>query len=337
MSATYVEPEGLYPTYRLDTTKRISQVCKTGESFRVPAFSGTGKSKYFRYITTSKTVQSQHFSDITLYYIDLNRVYSSNTEQLIRYIGKVLGCKATGVDIEKQVEKEVKNGKKVYLILDQAENLNEFDKQTARFLRSLRDIFKGKFAYILSYEMETKLDPIKLNYLLEISPIEIKFDLLTDMEAKETCEKLAKTLNLKLSKEEIQSVVNVANGFPKTIKQLLTQRLAGVELEQAIKNISAIKPENTKGKDKKENYIDIIEKNMTKSEQLIFKELLKSEGAVAKRDELAAILSPESEGEGVSNEAIDQVISRIRKALKKLDLPYSIITARGIGYYVEHQ
>ena len=46
--SSYVEPEGLYPNYRQEITKKISQLCKTGESFKVPAESGMGKSKYFR-------------------------------------------------------------------------------------------------------------------------------------------------------------------------------------------------------------------------------------------------------------------------------------------------
>jgi len=336
MSNGYVEPEGLYPTYRQELTKKISHLCKTGEGFRVPAESGMGKSKYFRYITTSKTIKAQYFSNVTLYYLDLNRVYTNTTEQLIKCICKILGCKnSTGEGIEKKINLDLSKSDKVYIILDQAENLNEFDKQAVRFLRSLRDTNKGKLAFVLSYEKETGLNKTNLNYLLEISPIEVSFGPLKKEESIVTTINLAKNLNMQITDTEVEQVVTVVKGYPRIIRQILTQKLSGISIKDAILSIQKPVESQRSVLNKEGNSIDTIEKNMTKNEQIVLKEMLKSNGAVVKRDELAVLLSPESQGGGVSNEAIDQIVSRIRKALKKLKLPYSVVTARGIGYYVE--
>lgn len=340
----YIEPEGLYPTYRLPTTQKIAALVQTGESFKIVAKSGTGKSKYLRYISSSKTIKSNHFKNTLLYYIDLNRAYQNTTDQLIKIIADALNEKGTtGEAIESKIEQLLTKNSKIYFILDQAENLNGFEETTVRFLRSLRDNQKGKVGFILSFEKEVGINERVNKYLLEISSIEIKFNPLSNDEAKEVTLNLAKNLNVQLNNEDLSLIVTTSKGSPKVIRQLVTQVLAGNTVKESVQNLEQIyEPETTEQYVKltsenkaTEDVINTVEKNLTKNEQLFFKEMYKNFNGVVKRDEFAVLLSPDSQGSGVSDEAIDQVISRTRKAIKKLKLPYSISTARGVGYFLE--
>ncbi len=146
----YVEPEGLYPTYRLETTKKLSAIAQTGESFKLVAKSGTGKSKYLRYISHSQTIKKNYFKDILLVYFDLNRAYQNTTGHLVKIIAATLGeTEESGEAIERKIQELLELNNKIYFSLDQAENLNGFEEASVRFLRSLRDNQKGKLGFIL--------------------------------------------------------------------------------------------------------------------------------------------------------------------------------------------
>ena len=335
MRMKYVEPEGLYPNYRQEITKKISTLVHTGESFKLVAKSGSGKSKYLRYISNSETIKTNYFKDTLLLYIDLNRAYQNTTQHLIKIIAQTLEAKEeTGDAIENKIHQLLSQFSKVYLILDQAENLNEFEDAGIKFLRSLRDDHKGKFGFIISCEEEVGLD-IEINkYLLEISAIEITFEPLTKQESGEVIQNLAKNMGIKLSKNDIESITNRSKGSPKIIRQTVTKIMAGESVSEAIGQASeGSLPTETSPAN--ENTINLVEKTLTKNEQLFFKEMYRNLNAVVKRDELAILLSPKSQGSGVSDEAIDQVISRTRKSIKNLQLPYHIKTVRGVGYFLE--
>ncbi|EKD99821.1 MAG: hypothetical protein ACD_22C00170G0002 [uncultured bacterium] len=74
---------------------------------------------------------------------------------------------------------------------------------------------------------------------------------------------------------------------------------------------------------------------MTKNEYLVYKELYKNPGDLVNKETVSCILSPESEGLGVSDMAMDQTIKRIRDKLESIKSPYKIITRRGVGYFLE--
>ena len=71
--------------------------------------------------------------------------------------------------------------------------------------------------------------------------------------------------------------------------------------------------------------------------QFVFLSLLAEEpGRVYSRDEVIATVWPEDQSEGVSDEAIDALVRRIRLRLRKLDPGHDyIVTVRGYGFKLE--
>lgn len=72
-------------------------------------------------------------------------------------------------------------------------------------------------------------------------------------------------------------------------------------------------------------------KNLTKQEFKLLSLLFEKKGTIVDRDEIATLLNPDSKGAGVSNEAIDQLISRLRKTIGE----NKINTKHGVGYFIE--
>ncbi len=77
----------------------------------------------------------------------------------------------------------------------------------------------------------------------------------------------------------------------------------------------------------------MIENDFTKNESLLLKLFVKQDALVS-RDDIALVIAPDGMS-GVTDELIDQSISRLRKKLKKLKLGYIIKTIRGRGYIGE--
>ena len=71
--------------------------------------------------------------------------------------------------------------------------------------------------------------------------------------------------------------------------------------------------------------------------QFVFLSLLAEKpGRVYSRDEVIATVWPEDESEGISDEAIDALVRRIRLRLRKLDPDHDyIVTVRGYGFKLE--
>jgi energy-coupling factor transporter ATP-binding protein EcfA2 len=328
------ESNRMYKGYRANITENIAKFVKTGECFRISGKSGVGKSRYLQYLSgIVQTEQDLFDKDISIFYIDLNRIYERTKNNLYQEITNVLQIKPeTYEGLVKYLDKNLKGEKIIYLIIDHAHNLQEFEAGTIRSLRSLRDKYKYHFSYILSYQAGIEIDTKRLEKLLEVSPVEIEITNLSPEETKENIMFYAKQMDLDISKDEIEKMVDASGGYPRHIKQLLSHKLAGVDIDKAIINIQNL---NT-GLGKNEDYfLQKALKSMTKAEFMFFEELYHDKDKVITRDKFAAILSPESNGEGVSNEAIDQVISRLRKKLEELKFPFKVHTQRGVGYYME--
>ncbi len=83
------------------------------------------------------------------------------------------------------------------------------------------------------------------------------------------------------------------------------------------------------------NMFDLIElkKQLPKSEFTLLELLISKNGEIVTRDEIAAFLYPDSNLNGVSNESIDQTVSRLRKSIgEKGNL---IKTKARVGYYLD--
>lgn len=81
---------------------------------------------------------------------------------------------------------------------------------------------------------------------------------------------------------------------------------------------------------------DKITEHLSNNEYKILNYLFQHQNSIITRDQLAKILSPESSGQGVSNETIDQHISRIRKKLSEPSNSQLLQTIHGRGYMLNN-
>lgn len=382
------EPENLYPDYRANITVEIAKISTTGECFQLEAKSGAGKSKYLRYISSSKLVIQKHFDPIKvkLYYFDLNRIYQYDPEILVKDLNLLFGYKSSDIkSIETGIQKALKESQKIYIIIDQAENLNEFPNSAIKMLRALRDQFKYKLGYILVFEENVEYDDEKLRYLLNMAPLKVHLGPLSSDEMEYMISYESKKLEVSFTDDEVARIKNVSEGIPRVIKYLVSCKATGqnfIEELEKLESEQALGPEYlrvskdsankgglndnqrsdvksspdqdnlnsgvnmTQGTNSNSTQIMIdgsfgelrdLQKIMTKNEYLFFQELFINFDSIVSRDTLANLLSPESSGEGVSNEAIDQIISRVRRVLKAHKLPYAIYNRRGVGYYLNRK
>lgn len=297
--------------------------------FRLTATPGSGKSKYLRYIANSKTVCEEYFANFLkkIFYIDLNELYKTDTVTLILAISKIIDARENKLD--EKIEELTKNGKLVYIIFDHFEKINDFDTNTiCRYLRSLRDKFKYKLGYILAYEKEVQMDEQQLRYLWTISPVEINLPPLNRSDCENVLEDELKINNIELSKSEKKSILTSCEGRDGKIRDIVLQISHGSSLNQILQVKS-------KAKDNSNINTTLFQKMLTKYEYLVFKKLSEKMGAIISRDEIAEILSPANKGAGVSNEAIDQIVTRLRKKLKKNGINFGILNKHGIGYWME--
>lgn len=331
--------QDLYTAYRESLTKKIAKITESGESFKVAGISGVGKSKYLRYLSSSKEIEQQFFQNhkVKFIYIDLNKTVDRTSEDIIHIISSASGQEVSKLsEIEIQINEALKNYEKIYLIFDHSEIFAEFEERAIRLLRGLRDEFKYKLAYIFAYEIKPEETHAIKHYLFEIAPIELKMDPLSRKESIVDIRFLASKMGLKLSDKEIDLIAEKADGMPRNTKQILSQISVGSNLEKAINDVMRAAPVIKEAKSiDPENILDYTLKYMTKNEFIVFKLLFENLGKVIHRDEFAKLLNPQTEGDGVSNESIDQLLSRIRKALKGMNLSYTIKTKRGVGYYLE--
>lgn len=337
MTYTNTEPEGLYPEYKSDITDALARIMRSGESFRFSAESGMGKSKYLRYITSSQTIYNKYFSKdkIKLVYLDLNAAYRRTADDLIRCFAKSIGVEGTTLDAEEitsEITKLLDEYEKIYFILDQSELLSDFPDEAIHLLRSWRDTFKYRMSYLLSFEKDSNIDEIKLRYLLNVAHVEIVFRPLNEEETLAVIEQERKRVGIDISDEDRAKIAKMANGKPRIIKRFIGDLFLGKGIKINDKSF----PEPIAVVDLITNSeFEDVQKVLTKNEFLLFSKLhaLKGQG-ILNRDDIALIISPESNGEGVSNEAIDQLVSRTRKSMKKAGVDFPIKTKRGVGYFI---
>ncbi len=341
----------MYPEYRANTTLEIVNHVKKGLSFKIEGISGVGKSKYLRYISTSPTLKKDYWDSekIKFVYLDLNLLYQDTTEQLIETIIDKLELQKNSSEIEKQLPIFAKKYNRICIAFDHSERLVDFEEKTVRYLRALLYNSTNKLCYIFAYEAGRKEDLETIKYLDTISPTKIILGPLSPKDTIKNIDISSKAIGLKLTKPEIEQVAQYTKGYAKKIKYVFNELQAGKTITAIINedNKSAQSENNSvtssnKDKDNQEsktsnldNTLATVIRYSTKKEYVVFKTIYENRGDIVTKNTIAEILSPDSIGDGVSNESIDQIISRLRKSIKKADLHIDIKTKRGFGYYID--
>lgn len=80
----------------------------------------------------------------------------------------------------------------------------------------------------------------------------------------------------------------------------------------------------------------VLDPPLSQAQFTLLSLLAEEPGRVYSRDEVIAIVWPEAQAEGVSDEAIDAMVRRIRLRLRELDTSHEyIVTMRGYGFKFE--
>ncbi len=326
--------------YRPDITKKLKKILLTKESFRIKSKTGLGKSKYLRNIVKNPEFITTFLNPnkTKIYYIDCNRFYTKKTEQFIDLLGHTLGIENPRLrDIEKYIEQA---NKTFYIILDESQILAEMESSVANILSNLLASFKNIFNIILVAKDFNYLERDEFAYIKKQTVLTITFTPQSLEKITETITEFSKRYNIQLKPEQIEYLAKNSQGSPLIVKQTFLKMLEGLTLEDALKqkdiDIDSKKYLNFKKKQGKiKEALKEYQKELTRSEYLFLERLLLNRGSVVTRDNLAFVLSPQSEGNGVSNEAIDQIISRLRKSLKRMGKNLEIKNKRGVGYFIE--
>ncbi len=81
----------------------------------------------------------------------------------------------------------------------------------------------------------------------------------------------------------------------------------------------------------------ILEPPLSVAQYRLLRRLIQAQGAVVSRNEIVEAVWPESHGEGVSEQAIDALVRRLRERLAELDPDHQyIVTVRGHGFRFEN-
>jgi len=80
-----------------------------------------------------------------------------------------------------------------------------------------------------------------------------------------------------------------------------------------------------------------LDPSLSVAQYRLLRRLIQAQGAVVSREEIVKAVWPESHGEGVSEQAIDALVRRLRERLAELDPDHQyIVTVRGHGFRLEN-
>ncbi len=81
----------------------------------------------------------------------------------------------------------------------------------------------------------------------------------------------------------------------------------------------------------------VLDPPLSVAQYRLLRRLIQARGAVVSREEIVEAVWPESHGEGVSEQAIDALVRRLRERLAELDPDHQyIVTVRGHGFRLEN-
>jgi DNA-binding response OmpR family regulator len=300
--------------------EQISKFMTTGEGIRLIAQDHVGKSKFSRYLCMDNATKLKFVKPLNIetLYLDLWKDPKKTHASMLKALSNLLNCKPSIEDIESTLEKQLKVFSKIYIVIDHAGDLNAFEVETLVLLRKINDSFKGKVSYIIVYPLQTIFKP-RVMPLMIIFPHQYLLKPLDKEQMRNTILDLARVWDTKFTEKQIQEAIEYSQGFVYKAKEFLSKELSGSNL---IIEQEPLSSEN-------------LQRILTKNEYAVFNILLCNKEDIVTRQEIAKILSPQSEGTGVSEMAIDQTISRIRSSLEKAHAGFEIITKRGVGFYLK--
>lgn len=302
--------------FRADDLQKARDLINLEESFNVTGVQGVGKSRFLRHLTYQSSFSKSLNKNVKICYIDLRNYSGSLFNSLNAEISKYEISSVNNLD---DVFIQFNT---LYLILDESMELLKYDVEEINKLRALRDRYKYQLNFIFAYNEKTEMSYSQKS-LFEIAKYTVGLKPLNKSDMKATIKYLSNGYEFELKKKEINEIIKEANGFPGKTRGLILGKILG-EVEQNSRIILD-----------REKLLENALYYLTKNEYLIFKAMLEKQNYFIEKDEIAEIISPESEGVGVSDSAIAQIIRRLRKKLSLNNAHIKIKTKRGFGYMLD--
>lgn len=320
LTESAVNPEDLmHPTYREHIVNYLIGLAQAKESVVVVAKTGYGLSRLLRFITYGN-YPSKPESVIKIIYLNLLDFSAKGVDSVILYLNQHLITR--------------KKGQSLCFVIDEL-GLDEHTETLLKLLRGFRVKDRNNISFIIGLSLNNESD-FKItnppNYIQEFVGSNIfRLPPLSQLDFFKVAEEMLSRFGLRMTRDEMGDLYIRTKGVPSELRSILQNKFKEKFLNESDEITS---PTYELGLIN--GHINCNNKNidldLTKAEESFLKLIIEKRGEVVSREELGNLLSPESEGTGVSNESIDQVIYRLRKKLIKFGCNEQIQTYTGRGY-----
>jgi len=316
-----VNPEDLmHPSYREHIVNYLIGLTKARESVVVVAIKGYGLSRMLRFITYGNYPAKSNLQNTKLVYINLLDFTSKSIHTFISYLNEHLN--------------EIKNNKHLCFIIDEL-GVDNKTEDLFRLLKGFRGKNTGYISFIIGLSVDKNTDfniSSPKEYITDLVDSNIiRLPPLSQVDFYKVAEEMIARFGLIMTRKDIARLYEQTKGVPSELRAILQNKFKEKflgKVEQAEFQVHELELENGHILCNKER----IDLELTKAEEAFLALLIENRGEVVSRDQLSVLLSPDSDGLGVSNESIDQVIYRLRKKLIKFKCKEEIQTYTGKGY-----
>jgi|GEM_PF-5887212 len=314
-----VNPEDLmHASYRKHIVEYLVGLVYAHESAVIIAEKGYGLSRLLRFITygnyLSKPIKTK------LIYLNLLDFTAKGLDGLI-------------IELEDCSER-IEKGAPICFLIDEV-RIDEKTQDLFKLINGYRSRDKKRFSYIIGLTLTT-LDQLNIktppSYMVDLIGNNIfRLPPLSQLDFFKVAEEMITRFGLSMTREQIGDLYETTKGVPLQLRLILQnkfkERFLGEVEEDSFGGYDLVVDDgHILCKNKR------IDLELTRAEERFLRLIIEKRGEIVTRDTLGALLSPESDGQGVSNESIDQVIYRLRKKLIKFECLEKVETYVGRGY-----
>jgi hypothetical protein len=339
------------------TLNKVKTKLPAGQSVCIISLPGFGKSRFGRKLALESTKTHQFI------FVDLNQITPLTSNNFIQHLHLLLIPKTLLpteiVQTTYNLNQFFINSPPLTLIIDKASLLNNKDQiQTNNILKSFRDQNKKNITYVFLSDPTLFIPPNHLDNLYDIVAENIIF--LPASNGQDLDQKIitiAKDINFKPTNHQTEQIKTLSGGIPGLIKSCLLSfqnkqapTISNPKILGLLKQINPFLQKkhievadktgliDSKGQIRSlllKDYLNSLKPKikLTKTEHLIFSHLKKHKNKICTRDNLIKAGWPNDNQSGVSNHAIDQIISRLRQKLSSST--YTITTVPTRGYILK--
>jgi len=286
-----VNPEDLmHSSYREHIVNYVIGLTKAKESVVIVAIKGYGLSRMLRFITYGNYPAKLHLQKTRLVYINLLDFTSKSVHTVISHLNEYL--------------QEKKKDEYLCFIIDEL-GVNSKTENLFRLLKGFRGKDREHISFIIGLSVDKNTD---FNVL---SPKQFITDLvdsnifrlppLSQVDFFKVAEEMIARFGLIMTRKDVEELYKQTKGVPSKLKIMLQNKFKEKFLgnvEQVEFQVSQLELTNGHILCNKER----IDLELTKAEEGFLALLIENRGEVVHRDQLSVLLSPDSDGQGVSNE-----------------------------------